>query len=326
MAKRTRKAPKARKTAKGGTGRKRALGPRKPRGVVLGASDAQILALLRVPDVDPAALEKSVRGIGSPALANDLDRRFQEASRLYLEAYLEEKRGRNTHQLITAAALRILGVDETAPEHQSLIDESLGPDRTIATLRLMMEGHFHGAVPDGGTGNFLPAYFPGWLVAFLRRLDDVGETARSNFTDGFEKVDDAPGIARLHGFTVHYLQDVTAPHHAANIPSILPALRGEPDTHRQFEKRASKLFGDDPSAFDQSALGRLTEVRAQGFDLAGKDGREKLFDWTHGESMKNAGPGLHDPATWDARIGSALALAIAVTARYLEHHAASLHL
>jgi hypothetical protein len=326
MAKRTRKAPKARKTAKGGTGRKRALGPRKPRGVVLGASDAQILALLRVPDVDPAALEKSVRGIGSPALANDLDRRFQEASRLYLEAYLEEKRGRNTHQLITAAALRILGVDETAPEHQSLIDESLGPDRTIATLRLMMEGHFHGAVPDGGTGNFLPAYFPGWLVAFLGRLDDVAETARSNFTAWFAKVDATPGSTRLHGFTMHYLQDVTAPHHAANIPSILPALRKEPDTHRQLERHANALFDAARTAYDQDARIRLADVRAQGFNLASPLGREQLFDWTHGESMKNAGPGLHDPATWDARIGSALALAIAVTARYLEHHAGPLHL
>jgi len=116
---------------------------------------------------------------------------------------------------------------------------------------LIFEGHFYGKTRSGVPGNFLADTFPEkalQAMEFVKKVrhgadEDIHEHAVMNFKRYFDQVlDPSLGDQKYFylGVSAHFLQDLTAPHHAGNYPAV-PYV-----DHYFFEKFTSRYVYDDP--------------------------------------------------------------------------------
>lgn len=157
---------------------------------------------------------------------------------------------RNTHQFITdqASALLALRSDAVAALHATCTY----PDEPKSDMSdLIFEGHFYGKTGSGNPGNFIDDAYPPKAISamtFIKKVrfgadENIHEHAVMNFTKHFNRVLQDPGRDQklfYLGVSAHYLQDLTAPHHAGNYPAF-PYV-----DHYFFEQFASRYVYGDP--------------------------------------------------------------------------------
>lgn len=175
-----------------------------------------------------------------------LIRLTQESYNLLKSSFIKDT---STHVFITQAALNLVAAP---PDFRaSLLKHCTYPDEAWHSLRdLMFEGHFFGDTLPGKQGNFIEKYYPKAMALFkaLKKLthglnEDIHENAMENYVKYYEKFMSPQREDESLGIAVHYLQDLTAPHHVGNYPAV-PYV-----DHFFFEKYANKIVWEGPHPF-----------------------------------------------------------------------------
>jgi len=246
--------------------------------------------------------------------------RLQQLSDIYLPLYKElqeldnEKGKRPTHAVITKLAFSMLalqGIGFSDDVVSGIISASIGPDEYLSEMVLIMEGHFCHERERGEYENYLGRHDTA-MARFIKYHGESGNTsAESRF--------------RSLGWSLHYLQDITAPHHAGNRPVFL-IWPSHADTHHEFEVQARTLINDltdeKQSEYLAVAQGSMESLES---DWQGR-GKEAFAQSVYEYSAPNIGKivsisnGDHsDPSCWDEVIDKALPLAIAASAVVLKN-------
>jgi hypothetical protein len=155
----------------------------------------------------------------------------------------------STHRYITEQAVKLLDLDSAIAK--TLLEYCTYPDEPKSDMSdLIFEGHFYGKTNSGAPGNFLVNLFPQVLLALeaVKKLlhgkdEDIHEHAVMNFARHYDSHLHAGSVYQKYfylGVAAHYLQDLTAPHHAGNYPAV-PYV-----DHYFFEKFASQYVYGKP--------------------------------------------------------------------------------
>ncbi len=156
----------------------------------------------------------------------------------------------NTHQFITDQAALLLALDSAVAD--ILHTCCTYPDELKSDMAdLIFEGHFYGQTGSGIPGNFLADTFPKKalkVMEFIKKVrfgadENMQEHAVMNFTRYFNQALHSASKKQKYfylGVAAHFLQDLTAPHHAGNYPA-LPYV-----DHYFFEQFTSRYVYDDP--------------------------------------------------------------------------------
>ncbi len=271
------------------------------------------------------AIDKALHNTGFQDITDPVV--FLEIADQYRKTYsklqaISEFLGQATnHQLITMEAFSLLG---DAPNLTAIKDQVIrhcsGPDKALKTQALMMEGHFYGPIGDDQIGNYLPKYFGKNMLHLMKHTDDIEETAHSNAAKYYDEYKQNKTNIKSLGWALHYLQDMTSPPHAANIPSFFPKLHNQSDIHCAFETLAHKRLLHQASIYTQSAKNILTTLAANNLDIKTEGDFVKFRNIVYKQSFGNVNPDLYtqDESKWDLILSSALPLAIAVSAYFLE--------
>jgi hypothetical protein len=250
----------------------------------------------------------------------------------------------STHRFITEKALGLLAV---APAlSQRLLEYCTFPDEPKSDMAdLIFEGHFYGRTDAGPEGNFLGNLFPRG-VAVLEAIkqathgpaERIDEHAVMNFALHCRQAGQ-PGPAGFSlGVAAHYLQDLTAPHHAGNYPAVPYVdhyffeqyaslhLHGHPAfavTAGDYEAFKAGLAAtpSDPEAFAREIYGRATafipliETRLHAEEM----GSESFLGLLDEEVDRYQGfLDRGDNAQWTEAVEGAVPLAIYATACLFE--------
>ena len=239
---------------------------------------------------------------------------MNEANKLYADVKKGMDQSGSTHEFITSAALDLLGVTD-AKTHQVLQKACMAPDREKDLRSLVFEGHFYEKVAGRRNGNFLERVFgdlsKGLLGFIDRHINDIDETALSNFAKYYTYATAGDIQLKELGWAAHYIQDLTAPHHAGNMAIGFETITDNCETHFPFEKFAKGYVYDNPTVFKTKAQEIYNEFRQT---LTGK--RPKAIAK---EVQRRAVPNVPkvqrlDGPAWTEAIHEAIPLAIAATA------------
>ena len=270
-------------------------------------------------DFARSATSKSL-GFISPNLTNDLVKfksLINEANKLYSNIKKGMDKSGSTHEFITSQAIELLGLDDSKAS-ETLKKACTAPDREKNLRSLVFEGHFYGNVGGGRNGNFLEKVFgdlaKGLMVFIDRYVNDIDETALSNFGKYYTIATASDILLKELGWAAHYLQDLTAPHHAGNMAIGFETLTDNCETHFPFEKFAKVyVYGNwvKPPDFKAKAQEIYNEFRRT---FTGKP--PELFAE---EVQKRAVPNvtkvqIWDKSAWTEAIHNAIPLAIGATA------------
>jgi len=240
-------------------------------------------------------------------------------TQLYLELQSnKETRGsENTHKLITSNAFGLIGYRGDKKKMESVIESSAGPDRHPKTIALMMEGHFYGEVKTGVYGNYLPRIFDDLFLRFIDRLNDIDETAKKNFIKYYNAYNSPRRNLESLGWALHYIQDLTEPHHAGNYAMFFSFYTDGFDTHYAFEKKARSMINDDREFFTERAKTLLPGLERE--FIAG--GIHSFSDVIYQKTRPFINDNIkgNDKSAWAEVIKDALPLAIAATAIVLKN-------
>lgn len=193
----------------------------------------------------------------------------------FLEHYRNAKEaGRKTgevetHEFITARAFDLVGVIDGA-FRDDVIRHSMDPDRELDLLAIAAEGHFYGPIDAAGSayGNYMQRVYLPEVLDKIEAVHDIYENALTNFQAHYESCSAGPADAATLGIALHYLQDMTAPHHAGNYALFFSRYTDHFDTHLAFEKYARQLVNRHPDRFTADAADLRTGF-AQRFDELG---------------------------------------------------------
>ena len=189
---------------------------------------------------------------------------INEANKLYASVKKGMDQSGSTHEFITSEALDLLGV--TDAKVQNVLQKAcMAPDREKDLRSLVFEGHFYGKVAGRRNGNFLERVFgdlsTGLLGFIDRNINDIDETALSNFTKYYTHATAGDIQLKELGWAAHYIQDLTAPHHAGNMAIGFETITDNCETHFPFEKFAKGYVYDNPTAFKEKAQEIYEEFR-----------------------------------------------------------------
>gem|GEM_PF-1558074 len=154
----------------------------------------------------------------------------------------------NTHRYITREAIKLTGLADRGISG-ALVEYCTFPDEPRSDMNdLMYEGHFYGKIGGGKYGNFILKEYPGKVVSMMDRYkkatngpeERIDEHAVSNFGENIRKYLSSGADVFHLGVAAHYLQDLTAPHHAGNYPAF-PYI-----DHYIFEQFASSYVHGSP--------------------------------------------------------------------------------
>jgi hypothetical protein len=186
---------------------------------------------------------------------------LEKANEYYALLKAEMDKGITTHQFITAEAMSLIGIPGKYPD---LLNHCMDPDKDKELWELVYEGHFYGIVKEGKYGNFLPRVFKGPMLWFLEHLDNVKENALSNFCKNYTDAHANKASIKKLGHACHYLQDLTAPHHVANMAIFFELMTDGTSTHYAFEKIARDyVIKKGTGSFSKPALARLSQLEKQ---------------------------------------------------------------
>lgn len=269
-------------------------------------------------EVEQSASSLSVAKSHNPLINKIYDLSFNyQKSLKELDENQEQSGLKNTHKKITEIALNAVNFRISHDIKDFLIETSAGPDKHLKTILLFMEGHFYGKTESDSYGNFIPIYFGDFITGFLDQMNDVDETALSNLAHYYMKYKNENNLEAF-GWSLHYIQDLTAPPHAGNLPVFLPKLKKDvADTHHPFEKLARERINNDPDFFAAKSANPYKELKPIFIgDLAGLNNfGKKLYEMTS-PYIKNVRH--HDELKWNEAIDETLPLAIAATTVILE--------
>lgn len=231
----------------------------------------------------------------------------------------------NTHSMITRLAIQMLKEENIdLPQHSTeewqnkLIDKSTGPDEHVKTMALMMEGHFFGLVKEEPPrfGNYLERVFGKKTLSFIDHFDDIDENALTNFRRYYTEYRETGSTGKL-AWALHYLQDITAPHHAGNYAMFFSKKTDGFDTHHGFEKKARKMINNETLC--RQYISDAAVIYRNIKENFSSENPGKFASFIHGESVKNITPDIKvkEQKRWEPVINRALPLAIAATAAVL---------
>lgn len=206
-----------------------------------------------------------------------------------------------THGEITKNAIALLrSLGQTITNDSILVASSNDPDEKITDLWI---GHFYGERANTTKGSYTALNIAG------KELHAV-----NNFAAWYQDVllaTVATEKAVELGSALHYIQDLTAPHHFHNLPAKISASMLGWDTHSAFEHRAKELIENTnylPAAtifFNQLPVINDSIVFAMHVnELALQIAPDPLV--------------LEYETNWDALINQLLPLAIAASARVMK--------
>lgn len=278
-----------------------------------------------VPKVDKADFARSVSkrnlDLMLPKMWGDVEKFWalvREANKLYAAVKKGMDQKSSTHEFITAKALDLVGVIDPAVR-KSLQKACMGPDRETDLKRLVFEGHFYGKVGGRRNGNFLERVFgdpaTGLLGLVDRLVNDIDETAMSNLTKYYTHATEGSIKLKELGWAAHYIQDLTAPHHAGNMAIGFETITDNCETHFPFEKYANAHVYENETAFQAKAQQVYADLRKT-FD----PGRpEVMAKKVHRLAVPNVRRVLAwDESDWKQAVHDAIPLAIGATAVLLE--------
>lgn len=252
-----------------------------------------------------------------PHLVDDVKKFFaiiNEANRLYAAVKKGMDQSGSTHEFITWQALDLLGIID--PRTRTGLQKAcMAPDREKDLRSLVFEGHFYGKTAGRRNGNFLERVFgdlASGLLGFIdRRIDDIDETALSNFSTCYARATGGGIRLKELGCAAHYIQDLTAPHHAGNMAIGFETITDNCETHFPFEKFAKGYVYDNPTAFKVKA----SEIYDEFMQAFTKKPPEAVAKEVHRRAVPNVSKvqRLDGPA-WEEVIHEAIPLAIGATA------------
>ncbi len=235
-----------------------------------------------------------------------------------------------THEFITTQALDIIGERDVAYRSE-VIGHCMDPDRHWALIKLAAEGHFYGLTRNGAYGNYFHRVFEDGTLELLRRADpDIDETALSNFAKHYTGF--AAETAQLDelGCALHYLQDMTAPHHGGNYAAFFSLKSDNFDTHLAFEKFAREYLNNEgaklqgPAEAERESLLRF--IADKGLDL--QDPRSANWDRNLAAFCIEVHTRIREfiprvkskrRSSWRAAIRGAIPVAVGATSAILEN-------
>jgi len=242
----------------------------------------------------------------------------REANNLYAAVKKGMNLKKSTHEFITLKALDLLGVADPSVRN-SLQKACMGPDTDTDLKRLVFEGHFYGKVGGRRNGNFLERVFGDLATGLLglvdRHVNDIDETAMSNLSKYYIHATEGNINLRELGWAAHYIQDLTAPHHAGNMAIGFETITDNCETHFPFEKYANGYVYENDTAFQ----GKAEQVYSE-FSATFKPGRpEDMAREVHRRALPNI-PRVQiiDETEWKQAIHDAIPVAIGATAVLLE--------
>ncbi|MFC1883319.1 hypothetical protein ACFL2O_00980 [Thermodesulfobacteriota bacterium] len=229
-----------------------------------------------------------------------------------LKSSMDEKD--TTHEFITKGALNLLKIDDPGIWGE-LKPACMAPDREKKMWELAYEGHFFGKVRSGKFGNFMERVFGKYFLSVIDRVNDIDETAVSNFSKYYKQaLDGNIGFKEL-GCAGHYLQDLTAPHHVGNMAIFFEMLTDNIGTHYIFEKYARKFVYDNPDSFTSKAKKAYEELKTDFNPNQPKNFTKEVYN----RASKNIPLVMNtDLNSWDKAIKDAIPLAIGATAVVFE--------
>lgn len=269
---------------------------------------------------------------------NEIDEhknKLQTLSDYYIENYNNTPKAKSVHtnqtnhEMITEEALIIVNTKyQSTSDKELLFDGCTGPDKDIGAIMLVMEGHFYGSTSDSTNGNYLKKIMPAAVYFILSHLpvfkDHMNESAFSNAKRYFSKFYSEKSQLEDLGWCLHFVQDMTAPHHAGNIPSIFPSLddriNSGMDTHNEFEDFANELLDSNRKTYRQNAMPLLDDFHSMNLNLRNSNNFETFLKHLHAKAIVNVNDSLQtrDHDRWNDTITKALPLAIAASAFVLE--------
>jgi hypothetical protein len=229
-----------------------------------------------------------------------------------LKKLIDEKD--TTHELITAQALEMQKITDPVLK-TPILDSCMDPDRDKKLWELAYEGHFYGRIDEQRYGTFRPRVLDGPSLYLLDRINDIDETALSNFARCYSQALQNRGDLKLLGQAVHYLQDLTAPHHVGNMAIFFEIITDDNDTHFLFEKYARGYVLNNGPALGAAAVAQYQRLKVA-FD---PDKPEELARTVFNDALANVPKVIGiDLKSWDDAINNAIPLAIGATAVVLE--------
>jgi hypothetical protein len=223
-----------------------------------------------------------------------------------------------THEFITAEALTQLDIHDKIFS-QALLGSCMDPDKDKKHWELAYEGHFYGKLNGQKFGNFFPRVFHGSMLWFLDHLNDIDETALSNFCKNYAKALGDRSNTEILGCAAHYLQDLTAPHHVGNMAIFFEMMTDNTNTHYVFEKFARNFLykEENQNRFADRAKTIFDELKLS-FDPL-KYEPEKLAKVVYNTAVANVSKvKSNNRDLWTEAICDAIPLAIGATAVILE--------
>ncbi len=232
-----------------------------------------------------------------------------------------------THKLLTRQALGLIHYPVSESAKAELIEESTGPDEHLRTVQILWEGHFYGKTGNGDYGNYFYKYLDEDVINLLSGIDDVSENALSNLAVYYKMFMDNKTNVRSLAWALHYIQDITAPPHAANYPNFVNVFaKGKklPETHFSFEKRAQKAINSSYSSFIIEArmnYAKLKKLLINDLDFTGNYPAKltRFAKLVHSKADPYAECIYKkDKKAWDEAINRTIPLAVAASAVILE--------
>ncbi|HEX3029656.1 MAG TPA: hypothetical protein VHT34_10225 [Clostridia bacterium] len=269
---------------------------------------------------------------------NEIDEhknKFQTLSDYYIENYNNTPKAKSVHtnqtnhEMITEEALNIVNTKfRNDSEKSLLLSGCIGPDKDWGSIMLVMEGHFYGSTSHNASGNYLKKIMPAAVYFILSHLpifeDHMKESAFSNANRYFSKYYSNDSQLEDLGWCLHFVQDMTAPHHAGNIPSFFPSLddriNSGMDTHNEFEDFANELLDSNRNIYREKALPLLDYFRGMNLNIKNSTDFDTFLKYVNTKALENVNDTLQtrDEAKWNNTISNALPLAIAASAFLLE--------
>lgn len=234
---------------------------------------------------------------------------FQNANKYYsiLKGALNKKD--NTHEFITERALDLLG-NSNASVRKALKTACIQPDTVKSMYKMIYEGHFYGKVKGGGYGNFLKNFFDKTSLILIDLVDDIDETAVSNFTKYYKQALKNNGFDyKTLAWSAHYLQDLTAPHHVGNMAIFFEVITDNTASHFAFEKYANTFVYDNKNIFQAKADQIYKTLKP----LFAPKNPEKFAKAVYNRATQNIDK-VKNISDWDNAIKDAIPLAIGASA------------
>lgn len=242
-------------------------------------------------------------------LANEGNERYKK-----LKAELDEEK--STHEFITEKAVEY--IRPTPINEQVLIPASKEPDKNWDLYAIAFEGHFFGAIPGGGTGNYFHRVIKQQdMFDLLNWSFHIDEHAVENFTRYISECKSKKGM-RVFGWALHFIQDMTEPHHATNRAIFFEQTTDNNSSHHEFEGYANAFVLDKKNS--DSLMQRVEPVFDEFYPLFNPADPVSFARKIHSRALEAVEDfDMDNEGDWDKLILANIPLAIGASAVLLKH-------